>query len=374
MNNNKKKILYIVTKSNWGGAQKYVFDLATSLPKDKFETIVAFGGHEELEQKLQKGGIKTISMQSLQRDVSILKEVKVFFELLSLYRKTQPDIVHLNSSKIGILGSLAALLLKLKNYKLKTVFTVHGWAFNENRNLLTRLVIWIASWLTAILCTDLIVLSKKEYSQTKTFPLVREKKIHLIANGLRSLEFLTKEQAREKLRLKKEEIYVGTISELHKNKGLDILIRTAPNINGKIVIIGSGEEESELKNLASELGILEKILFLGTVQDAGKYLTAFDLFVLTSRKEGLPYVLLEAGYAELPIVASNIGGIPEIIKDGETGLLSESENIRDVQVKIEKLLNNRDYATQLGKDSKIYIEQNFSFEKTLKLTEQVYKK
>ena len=320
MNNNKKKILYIVTKSNWGGAQKYVFDLATSLPKDKFETIVAFGGHEELEQKLQKGGIKTISMQSLQRDVSILKEVKVFFELLSLYRKTQPDIVHLNSSKIGILGSLAALLLKLKNYKLKTVFTVHGWAFNENRNLLTRLVIWIASWLTAILCTDLIVLSKKEYSQTKTFPLVRDKKIHLIANGLRSLEFLTKEQAREKLRLKKEEIYVKTISELHKNKGLDILIRTAPNINGKIVIIGSGEEESELKNLASELGILEKILFLGTVQDAGKYLTAFDLFVLTSRKEGLPYVLLEAGYAELPIVASNIGGIPEIIKDGETSL------------------------------------------------------
>ena len=371
----KKKILYVITKSNWGGAQKYVFDLATSLSKDRFETTVTFGGHGELEQKLQKAGIGTIPMQGLQRNVSVLKEVKVFFELFSLYRKTRPDIIHLNSSKIGFPGSLVALLFKLstKNHRLKTVFTVHGWAFNEKRNPLARLVIWIISWLTAIFCTDLIVLSKAEYRQTKNLPLIKDKKIHLIANGLRPLEFLTKEQAREKLGLKKEGTYIGTISELHKNKGLDILIKASTALSSEVVIIGSGEEEGRLKNLASKLGVLEKIHFLGTMQDASRYLTAFDIFTLTSRKEGLPYVLLEAGHAGIPIVASNVGGIPEMLRDEETGLLSESEDIKDVQVKIEKLLHNKNYAKNLGRNAKTYMEQNFSFEKTLELTEQVYK-
>ena len=84
-------------------------------------------------------------------------------------------------------------------------------------------------------------------------------------------------------------------------------------------------------------------------------------------------MLLEAGHAGIPIVASNVGGIPEMLRDEETGLLSESEDIKDVQVKIEKLLHNKNYAKNLGRNAKTYMEQNFSFEKTLELTEQVYK-
>jgi len=369
-NKNKKKILYVITKSNWGGAQKYVFDLATSLSKDQFDITVAVGGEGILKEKLEAGGVRVTKIHNLERNISIFKEFSVFLELFRLYKKEKPNIIHLNSSKIGGLGSLAGRLVGIE----KIIFTVHGWAFNEKRNPLARLIIWGISWLTAILCTDLIVLSEKERKQTRHFPLVQSKKIHLIANGLKPLESLTKEKAREKLGLKKEEAYVGTISELHKNKGLDILIKTVPALSAEIVIIGSGEEETNLKNLAQKLGVSEKIHFLGTVQDAGKYLSAFDVFALTSRKEGFPYVLLEAGYAGVPIVASNIGGIPEILKDEETGLLSEPENVKDVSVKIEKLLHNKNYAERLGKNAKTYVEQNFSFEKTLKLTRQVYER
>ena len=126
-----KKVLYVITKSVWGGAQRYVFDLATNLPKDQFEIVAAAGGEGPLFDKLHNAGIRTINTPSLERDVHILNETSVFWQLLKIFHTEKPDILHLNSTKIGALGALAAFLYKLLtlNFKLLTVFTVHGWGF-----------------------------------------------------------------------------------------------------------------------------------------------------------------------------------------------------------------------------------------------------
>ena len=137
MEHKKHKVLIVITKSNWGGAQKYVFDLATNLSRDKFDVRVIFGGHGILAEKLEEAGITTISIPELGRDVSILKDIKVFFKLWSIFKKQKAEIVHVNSSKIGGIGALAGRLSGAK----KIVFTAHGWAFNENRSSLSKNII-----------------------------------------------------------------------------------------------------------------------------------------------------------------------------------------------------------------------------------------
>lgn len=366
----KKKILYVVTKSDWGGAQKYVFDLATSLPKEEYQVIVAFGGHGTLERRLSgEGGIRTLHIESLERDISLLKEFSVFKELLRIYRREKPDIVHLNSSKIGGLGSLAARFAGVK----KIIFTAHGWAFNEKtRNIVSRFIIWKLSIWTALLCTDIIVLSKKEQKQAHRFFVISQKKIHLIRNGVKPFAHLPRTEAREKLGLEENETYIGTIAELHKNKGLDVLLRTLPHLDAQLVLIGSGEEEGRLKNLSRDLEISEKVHFLGAIDQASLYNKAFDVFTLPSRKEGLPYVLLEAGHVGVPVVATNVGGVPEIILTDNTGVLVRPDNTEDLKDALEKMLHNTEYAARTKRNLKEYIKNNFSFEKTLKLTEELY--
>src|SRR5690606_1306505 len=102
-----KKILYVITKANWGGAQKYVFDLACHSQKNGFDSLVAFGQGGKLQKKLTDHNVKTIKIENLDRDISIIKDFLVFLDLLKIFTKEKPDIIHLNSSKIGGLGALA---------------------------------------------------------------------------------------------------------------------------------------------------------------------------------------------------------------------------------------------------------------------------
>ena len=116
----KKKVTYVITKSNWGGAQRYVFDLATNLPKEQFEVAVALGGDGLLAKKLQERNTSIYRSISLGRDISIGKDIRSFFELYRLFKKERPDVVHLNSSKAGGIGALAARVAGIK----KIIFTM----------------------------------------------------------------------------------------------------------------------------------------------------------------------------------------------------------------------------------------------------------
>ena len=109
-----KKILYIITKSNWGGAQRYVYELATSLPKNSFDAAVLMGGSGSLKERLDLCGIRTITIPELEKEVNIFKDIKTFFALIALLNKEKPDIIHLNSSKAGILGALAGRVVGIR--------------------------------------------------------------------------------------------------------------------------------------------------------------------------------------------------------------------------------------------------------------------
>src|SRR3989338_7976871 len=131
-----KKILFVITKSVWGGAGKYVYDLATNLPKDKFDVRVAAACEGELVQKLRQAGIVCYNIKNFQRDIGVLKDIAAFFEILKLLYRFKPDIINTNSSKAGGIVGAASFIYKLQRSlaPLELIFTAHGWAFNEKRS------------------------------------------------------------------------------------------------------------------------------------------------------------------------------------------------------------------------------------------------
>ena len=121
------KILYAITKSNWGGAQRHLFDLATKMKERGHTPVVALGGDGILRKKLEDTGIKTYTIAKLSRDIALSKDAGSFKELFSVIKREKPDVLHLHSPKAAGLGALAGKLLRVK----KIVYTVHGWTFNE---------------------------------------------------------------------------------------------------------------------------------------------------------------------------------------------------------------------------------------------------
>jgi glycosyltransferase involved in cell wall biosynthesis len=382
MHFSKKKLFICITKSNWGGAQKYVFDIATNTPRDQFDTTAVLGGGGDLMKKLEEAGVKTILLKNSQRDINVKKEFSLLFELIKLFRKEKPDIVHLNSSKIGFVGALAARLSGVK----KIVFTVHGWAFNENRSFLSKTLFKILHIFTIILCHEVISVSEVSKKQIgKLFG----KKLTVIRNGLRDIDLKNKDSAREGLSVKMLEknkktssilsgnpIWIGTISELHTTKGLNYAIEAISKIKNNIifVIIGEGEKRKELEEQIVKLGIANKVFLIGYVDLASTYLKAFDILTLSSITEALPYMLLEAGYASLPVIASNVGGIPEIIENNKTGILVSSRNSEEIKSSIEYLIKNPQKARDFGSSLKEKISKNFTQKIMLEKTFALYRK
>ncbi len=365
----KTKIFICITKSNWGGAQKYVYDVATNLPKDKFDISVLLGGlpgqgNSELKNQLDSAGIKTVVLKNSQRDIDAGKEFSLLFELIKIFRRERPDVVHLNSSKMGLVGAFAGRIAGVK----KIVFTGHGWAFNEDRNLLSKIFFRIFHILTILLSHKTIAVSEITKKQI-SWPFNR--KIIVIRNGLREINFKDKKTAQESLAVKTSgnPVWIGTISELHKNKGLKYAIEAVSKMKNVIfVIIGEGEEREKLEKLISKLGAKNKVFLAGRVESASTYLKAFDIFTLTSITEALPYVLLEAGFASLSVIASNVGGIPEIIKNNETGILVRPKDSEEIKNHIEYLIKNPEKARILGQSLKEKIGREFKLKDMIEKT------
>ena len=387
----KRKILFCITKSNWGGAQRYVYDLATNLPKDKYETAVVLGGDGRLKEKLEAFGIRTIPVSSLQRDVGVIKDISSFFELIKIFRKEKPDIIHLNSSKMGGIGGLAGRIARVR----KIIFTAHGWAYNEDRNFLQKFAIAILHFITVAFSHLTIAVSEKAKEQFKSAGLMKKKMI-VIHNGIGDIEFIEKEKARQhfvdirypqtekvKEKIKSEPLWIGTISELHKNKGLKYAIEAIgkliknENINishGNIIfiIMGEGEERKNLEEIIKNNNLEDSIFLIGNVKNASSYLKAFDIFTLTSITEALPYAILEAGKAEVPIIASNVGGISEIIDDMRSGILLQPKKPKEISDAIEYFINYPDKKEIFSKLLKEKIDKEFSLEKMVSETTRLY--
>jgi glycosyltransferase involved in cell wall biosynthesis len=204
------------------------------------------------------------------------------------------------------------------------------------------------------------------------------KKLVVVYNGIECGTPMSKEAARAALAVpKKNGYWIGMIAELHPTKRVDLAIDAfahiaRPHPDAELIVLGAGEERSRLEKHIAEKYLGDRIHLLGFVKDAATFLPAFDLFLLPSRTEAFAFVALEAGCASLPVIASNVGGIPEIITNGDTGILATSGNVESFAHAMAELMNNPARAKKLGESLKARVARDFTRGRMLSETFKLY--
>ncbi len=381
MSHTRTKVLHLITKSTWGGAQRYVEDIATHLEPTHFDVVVGVGGDGPLISVLEAKGVRVRTLHHLQRNVGVFGELRAFFEIVKCIKKEKPDVLHIHSSKAGLLGSLAGRLCGVP----RIVFTAHGWAFNEDRPLWQKRSIFILHALTVLLAHVTVTVSQSMRGQMR-FPFMRKKMV-TIYPGRETLTMLTKDNARGVIERYVEnaetrlidyhdDLWIGTIAELHPTKQLNVAIDAVDSLRHefptlRFIIIHDGELRASLEAYVMERNLEAHIFFTGTIENAARLLPAFDVFVLPSKSEAFGYVLVEAGQAGLPVVATRVGGIPEIIENHKTGLLVESGDREGFTQALRALLSDSRMRQELGTAHQKRVEQ-FSLDEMLRKIRALY--
>ena len=316
-----KRILFVVTQGHWGGAQRYTADLVEFFSHSN-KVMVAVGENgknDDLQRKSTTPGIDFFNLKYLVRSINPTKDVLAVFELVKIYNKQRPDIVHLNSSKAGFIGSLAKIF---SNHKPKIVYTVHGWIFNESGSVFKKLLYRFLEKFSARFKDKIIVLSKSEYEQGRILG-IKENKLALIKLGLNCQVMANKSDARARIanltgiNITDKYKWVITTANLYATKGIDLLIDAVAKNKDRLnmvnfVVAGDGPERTRLEKKIKENKLENQFFLPGFIENISSLLTAFNLFILPSRKEGAPYAIMEAICAGLPIIASDLPSIKEL--------------------------------------------------------------
>ncbi len=369
----KPFVLHIITRASWGGAQRYVYDVATDTKE--YIQAVATQPTGPLVDELRKEGVTVYRLLHARRSILPLHDLSTLFSLISLLRRVKPDVVHLHSSKMGLIGGIACRIVGIK----KIIFTIHGWPYNEKRPKVILFIFKILSLLT-LMCVHKAIAVSKAVARDRPFGMFREK-ITQIYLAIQIPKYKEREKARDvllhKTQITETEglILFGIIGELTKNKGHDVLFRAFKEVHNlypeaKLICIGNGSLLPNLHTLARELNLNNDIAWIHNLNEAALFMKAFDVIITSSYTEALGYAQLEAGLACRTRVATNVGGLPEIIHHGVNGLLVPREDSHALASALITCIENKDLRENLGKHACRDLQ---SFTDLDKMRSEIYK-
>lgn len=348
-----KKILFLITQSEMGGAQRFLLTFLKHLDRTKFLASVAAGEGSELP-------IPVTILPSLKRKISFVSDLKAFYEIRSLLRKEKPDVLFLLSSKAGFLGSLAGRLEKVP----RIIYRIGGFAFHEDIGRLKRWLYFLAEKASKS-CKDHLIVNNRKDEESALQMGYRRENVSLIHNGLEeAFTGFSREIAREALHIQKDVLAVVCIANWYPNKGLMDLLEAVQLLQKKslpefrLYLIGDGLEREKLHHFCKHHQ-LSQIHFLGKIPDAARYLKAFDLFILPSRKEGMPWSILEAYQAEVPVLATAVGGVPELMTHEQEGFVVPPKDPEALAKALETLLNDQLLRKTFAEHGKTRLSRSF---------------
>jgi glycosyltransferase involved in cell wall biosynthesis len=347
--NGKKRVLYVITQSELGGAQQFLARLISSLNGQSFFSGVVTGAHGSHEIKeLFPSSTPYMTARFLKRNPGLVDDIRAIFELRHIIREFRPDILFLNSSKAGFIGALAARFMFM--HRPTVIYRIGGWTFNDPwptwKKTLYRWMEKLSAWMKDYI----IVNSQHDFDQAQAYGIAPRKELLLIHNGIDPyLEFLSPEEARVTLLAKISQAspfqakhVIGSIANFYPTKGLETLIEAMPHVtqDAVCIIIGDGALRPQFEALIKKLGLENRVYLVGKMSNAHQYLPAFDAFVLPSVKEGFPWVLLESLAAKVPVITTRVGAVPDIIESGKNGTIVEPSKPLQLANAINDLLND----------------------------------
>jgi glycosyltransferase involved in cell wall biosynthesis len=354
-----------------GGAQKIVLELIRKLPQEQFDIHLLSGvetGKEgsywpEAENLLPSENIHRI--KNLVRAPNPFKDFKAYKKLCQIFKKIRPDIVHTHTSKAGVIGRMAACKMKIP----RVVHSTHGLIYEDEANIpgikkgLMLKTFLLADRYVGKYTDYLITLSEQETGSALKLGLAAPSKIKSISNGI-ALQKLAEIQ-RLPSDWEKDELCLGIAGRLASEKGHALLLNSFKSLADyfpslKLKIAGSGPLKEHLMALSKNLGLEERVEFCGYQKDMVAFLRQVDIFVLSSHYEGFGLVLVEAMAAGIPVVATDVGGVAEVVVDGQTGLVVPPGQEDELAMGLEYFLTHRNLCYQFGQKGREHVMERFS--------------
>jgi glycosyltransferase involved in cell wall biosynthesis len=346
----RPRILIAITLAEVGGAQTCVAQLLPELA-DAFEVTVAAHGPGPLRGAAAEAGVSWVELRNVRRRIGP-RDVLGLLELIRLIRRLRPDIVHAHSSKAGVLARVAAALCRVR----AVVFTAHGWAFKAESGLKSRVYLK-ADRAVARVTSTIVCVSETERREGLAARTCDERRTVVIRNGVDTALFaprVHRETSRPRI------VSVGRLKAPKDFPTLLEALALLENLRFEAIIAGVGPERSALEAAIGRLGLIGAVDLVGERDDIPELLAEADCFVLSSTSEGLPISVLEAMAAGVPVVASDVGGVHELVTDGSTGYLVPPRDPAALAQALRQVLGSVDLRARLGKKGREEVEQRFT--------------
>ncbi len=373
MNFSQQKILYLITDLNIGGTEKMLYELIKRLDRNKFDPVVCgLKSHGYYAEKIENRGISLITL-NIDKGISLLNNFLAIFCLVKIIREEKIKLLHTFLFRANFIGRIAGRLAGVRN----VISSVRVVEKEKKYHLFFERI-------TSFLSDKFIVNSAtlKQFVSEKM--KINPQKIEIIYNGIdfSNLPKVEDKIKRQELAYRENDILIGTAGRLHKQKGIIYFLKAAKILTQSLnypiaqslrfLIIGDGPEKKNLQSEISNLQLENMVQLLGWRTDAQEIISILDIFVLPSLWEGTPNVVLEALAYARPVVATEVGGVPEIIEDGVQGLLVKPANVQTLVEAIARLSKNREEAKEMGEKGREKVEKFFTIATMIKETERIY--
>jgi len=384
------KILHVITRLDPGGSAENTLLSCRHLADKGWEVVLAAGpGKTEDVGWIEASGVPAVIVPSLRRDPHLVADLRAFWQLLRLMRRERPDILHTHSAKGGVLGRWAGWLARIPHI----VHTPHGHVLYGYAKGFKNWLYLLAERVTAPITDRLVALSEGERRESVEHGIGRREQWVVIPSGveLSTLDASAKsESAVPDSSVSPgpdRPVGIGTVARLEHVKGLDILVRATkelrnlmadhrsdsplaqggpraeepprpfhePDSTWRIYIWGDGQLHDELVRLADDLGVADRVEFVGTGEPVDQFLQGLDIYVQPSRNEGMGRALVLAQAHGLPIVATRVCGIPDVVRDEESGILVPSEDPLALAGALRRLLLDPKARARLGNGAQAWI-------------------
>jgi len=361
----KPRLLVIVTLAETGGAQTFVRSLIEGLRGEYSIDVAAHGPGGAVAEACADLGVPFHHVENLVRKPELRRDFRAVREIKRLAGRLHPDVVQVNSSKAGTIARIA-----LAGSRIPVVFTAHGWAF-AGRNGFAGFYMTAVERLMASLSAAIVCVSEWDRSLALSRRIASRSQLHVIHNGITAPD-----EPPDRGPWPARPLLVCATRLVVPQKDVALLLDALarPGLgNWRLRILGDGPERASLVARRDALGLGERVEILGERRDVAAHLAAADAFVLPSRWEGLPYSILEAMTAGLPVVASKVGGVPELVIHGTTGLLVETGSVADMASALRRLDEDGAAARAFGRAGHERVREHFSREAMLTAYDRLFR-
>ncbi|MFN8224346.1 MAG: glycosyltransferase family 4 protein [Gaiellales bacterium] len=379
------RVLRVIARLNVGGPALHVAYLSSGLVEHGYETTLVAGeiahGEESMERVASERGVSIVRLPGLSREVSPLRDLVSVWRLAALIRRVRPDVVHTHTAKAGAVGRAAVTLAGHRG--IVVVHTFHGHVLRGYFGTLGSLVFRAIETALARVSDRLVAVSPEVRDELVALKVAPREKFEVVRLGI-DLEPRVRfagdrDEERRRLGIPNGKFVVGWFGRMTAVKRTDDLLTTLAGLRERgvdalLLLVGDGTDRAALEQRAHDLGIARSCLFLGYQEDVARWYAVCDAVVLTSANEGTPVTIIEALAAGRPVVSTNVGGVADVVDEGETGFLVRPGDTHALAERLSVLADDPARARLMGETGRARVLERYAVSRLVGDVDALYRR